>query len=69
MSINNTGGFEAYPTHILTIKLWEWESVKEQHGFSISKFGPDQITCDAYNEAEDKIRFLKEAIKKLNNDK
>lgn len=54
-----------YPLHILTIKLWEWEAVKENARLQIARHGPEQTTCEAFEMAEKRIPELKTAIAKL----
>lgn len=54
-----------YPIHILIIKLWEWEGIKESSSTSIAKHGPEQHTCEALETAEGHIKELNEALKKL----
>lgn len=54
-----------YAVHILTIKLWEWEAIKDRTDMSIIRSGPNQNNCNANEMAEKRIKELKEAIKAL----
>ena len=51
-----------YPIHILSIKLWEWEAVKDNAHVQIMRHGPDQTMCEALETAGARISELKAAI-------
>lgn len=51
-----------YPVHILTIKLWEWEGVREKANMDITKDGPDEYNTGVYNTASQNISELQAAI-------
>lgn len=55
-----------YVIHILQIKLWEWEGVKEKLGLEIHKSGPEKTICNSYTFATERIQELKKAIDLLN---
>lgn len=56
-----------YAIHILQIKLWEWEGIKEHWDIEINKSGPEDNICKFYNNAVERIKELKEAIRLLAN--
>lgn len=53
-----------YPETILTIKLWEWEGVKETWEMQMNK-SPDGETQKWIDNAEDHINELRLAIIKI----
>jgi len=54
-----------YTLHILYIKLWEWEGIKEQAEVSIVKNGPNEHDYLVVETATERIKELTEAIEKL----
>jgi hypothetical protein len=54
-----------YTLHILYIKLWEWEGIKEQAEVIIAKNGPNEHDCSVVETATERIKELTEAIAKL----
>jgi hypothetical protein len=54
-----------YTLHILYIKLWEWEGIKEQAEVSIVKNGPNEHDYSVVETATERIKELTEAIEKL----
>ena len=62
MSDNN---IPEYTIHILQIKMWEWEAIRERYEMSIERNGPDEEKVARYNNATNTIEELKSAIKKL----
>jgi hypothetical protein len=65
MSNEDLGYPAGYALHILFIKLWEWEAVKENANMQIMRHGPEQTMCEAFETAGIRITDLKEAIKTL----
>jgi len=53
---------DSYPIHILRIKLWEWEAVREKASMDIAKGGPDEYNTGTYNTASANITELSNAI-------
>lgn len=55
-----------YVQHILQIKMWEWEAVKEKWDMEIQKNGPEEYTVNFHNHAGKMIKEIKQAMAKLN---
>lgn len=55
-----------YVIHILQIKLWEWEAVKDRWDIEIYKNGPSEEVCKFYNVAHERVEEIKTAIEQLN---
>jgi hypothetical protein len=56
---------EGYVLHILFIKLWEWEGIKEHWETQMMKHGPFQEGAEWCDTATIRIKELKIAIAKL----
>lgn len=54
-----------YTLHILQIKLWEWEGIKEHWDIEINKSAPDDHLVKFYYNADARVAELKEAISLL----
>lgn len=52
-----------YSAHILQIKLWEWEGVKEKSNMSITVNGPNSFDCENLETAQKRINELQDAIR------
>lgn len=54
-----------YVIHILNIKKWDWEAVKERMDIAIAKDGPFEEACNTHNTAIERIKEIEKAIKLL----
>lgn len=57
-----------YAKHILQIKLWEWEGIKEKWANEMTKDGPSDEAARAHTIANSHITELKDAIRILENE-
>lgn len=51
-----------YPLHILQIKLWDWENIKEIKETLLLKHGPTESEVEVLETANIRIKQLAEAI-------
>jgi hypothetical protein len=54
-----------YVLHILNIRLWEYEAVRDKAEMEMLKHGPDQYNTEAQITATSRISEIKTAIDKL----
>jgi len=54
-----------YTVHVIEVKMWEWEAIKEKWNMEIAKHGPSEDICQLYDQAVSHARELAVVLDEL----